>query len=74
MAAYEQRLGWQALGTQAGHTRLAWQDAVGCDRNADRGERLVKRRKRRIHSAPLFVQLHEPMEGLTSLRTLGGRV
>jgi transposase len=74
IAAHSQRLGWQAFVTHAGHTRRSWQEAVWGSRNAYRVERLFNRLKSRVHIAPLFVKRHEPMEGLTSLLTLGVRV
>jgi transposase len=55
------------------HTRRSLQDAVWCYRNAYRGERLCNRLKRRVHIAPLCVTLHEHIEGLTYLLTLGVR-
>ena len=33
VAAHDQRLGWKAFVTNAGHTRLSLQDAVLCYRN-----------------------------------------
>jgi transposase len=50
------------------------QDAVLCYRNAYRVERIFNRLKSRSHIAPWFVKLHEQIEGLTSLLTLGVRV
>jgi len=74
MAARRQRLGWKAFVTNAGHTRLSVQDAVLCYRNEYRVERLFNRLKSRVHMAPLFVKLNEPIESLTYLLTLGVRV
>ena len=74
IAALPQRFGWQALVTNAGHTRRSLQDAVLCYRNAYRVERLFNRLKSRAHIAPLFVKLNDQIEGLTSLLTLGVRV
>ena len=74
IAARNQRFGWKACATHAGHARLSWQDAVWCDRHAYRVERLFNRLKSRVHSAPLCVKLHAPIEGLTYLLTLGVRV
>ena len=73
-AARHQRVGWKAFATHAGHPRLSWQDAVVCSRHAYRVERLFNRLKSRVHLAPLCVKLHEPIEGLTYLLTLGVRV
>jgi transposase len=74
IAAHSQRGGWKALVTNAGHTRRSWQEAVWCDRHEYRVERLFIRLKSRVPIAPLCVKLNEPMEGLTSLLTLGVRV
>jgi len=74
IAARRQRFGWKAFVTNAGHTRLSLQDAVLCSRNAYRVERIFNRLKSRVHIAPLFVKLNEPIEGLTYLLTLGVRV
>jgi len=74
IAAHRQRLGWKACVTKAGHTRRSWQEAVLGYRNAYRVERIFNRLKSRVHIAPLFVTLHEQIEGLTSLLTLGVRV
>jgi transposase len=74
IAALRQRLGWQAFVTKATPTPLSLQAAVLCDRHAYRGERICNRLKSHVHIAPLFVKLNDPIEGLTSLRTLGGRV
>ena len=74
MAALTQRFGWKAFVTNAVPTRLSLQDAVLCYRNAYRVERIFNRLKSRVHIAPLFVKRNEPIEGLTSLLTLGVRV
>ena len=74
IAALSQRLGWKAFVTNAGQKRLSLQEAVLCSRHAYRVERLCNRLKSRVHIAPLFVKLNEPMEGLTYLLTLGVRV
>jgi transposase len=74
IAAHNQRFGWKAFVTNAGHTRLSWQEAVLCYRNEYRVERIFNRLKSRVHIAPLFVKLNEQIEGLTSLLTLGVRV
>ena len=74
IAAHNQRLGWKAFVTNAGHTRLSLQDAVLCYRNEYRVERIFNRLKSRVHIAPLFVKLNEQIEGLTYLLTLGVRV
>ena len=73
LAALSQRFGWQALVTKAGPQRLSLQEAVLGDRHESRVERLFHRRKSCVHSAPLLVKLNEPIEGLTSLLTLGVR-
>ncbi|HSX78383.1 MAG TPA: hypothetical protein VLQ80_07430 [Candidatus Saccharimonadia bacterium] len=72
--ARTQRCGWKALVTNAGHTRLSWQEAVVCSRHAYRVARRCNRLKSRVHIAPLLVKRNEPIEGLTSLLTLGVRV
>src|SRR5437867_940445 len=74
IATLRQRLGWKAFVTNAGQKRRSLHDAVLCSRNEYRVERLFNRLKSRVHSAPLFVKLNEPIEGLTSLLTLGVRV
>jgi transposase len=74
IAALNQRFGWKAFVTNAGHTRLSLQDAVLCYRSAYRVERIFNRLKSRVHIAPLFVKLNEQIEGLTYLLTLGVRV
>jgi transposase len=74
IAALPQRFGWQALVTNAGHTRRSLQEAVLCYRNAYRVARLFTRLKSRVHSAPLVVKRNDHIEGLTSLLTLGVRV
>jgi transposase len=74
IAAHDQRFGWKAFVTNAGHTRLSLQEAVLCYRNAYRVERIFNRLKSRVHIAPLFVKLNEQIEGLTYLLTLGVRV
>jgi transposase len=74
IAALNQRFGWKAFVTNAGHTRLSLQDAVLCYRNEYRVERIFNRLKSRVHIAPLFVKLNEQIEGLTYLLTLGVRV
>lgn len=73
-AAHRHRLGWKACGTHAGHTRLSLQEAVWCERHAYRVARIFHRLKSRLHIAPLFGKRNEPIEGLTSLLTLGVRV
>lgn len=73
-AALSQRLGGQACVTHAGQTRRSGPEAVWCDRHAYRVERLCNRLKSRVQIAPLCVKLTAPMEGLTSLLTLGVRV
>ena len=73
-AALHHRFGGTAVVTKAGHKRLALPEAVWCDRHADRVERLFNRLKSRVHLAPRLVKRHEPIEGLTYLRTLGVRV
>jgi hypothetical protein len=50
------------------------QDAVLGYRNEYRVERIFHRLKSRVHIAPLFVKLNDPIEGLTYLLTLGVRV
>ena len=74
IAALTQRFGWQALVTNAGQKRRSLQDAVLGYRNASRVERLCNRLQSRVHIAPMFVKLNDPIEGLTSLLTLGVRV
>jgi transposase len=74
IAAHNQRFGWKASVTNAGHTQLSLQEAVLCYRNAYRVERIFNRLKSRVHIAPLFVKLNEQIEGLTYLLTLGVRV
>ena len=74
IAAHDQRFGWKAFVTNAGHTRLSLQEAVLCYRNEYRVERIFNRLKSRVHIAPLFVKLNEQIEGLTYLLTLGVRV
>lgn len=74
IAALTQQCGWKAFVTNAGEKRLSLQDAVLCSRNAYRVERLFNRLKSRVHIAPLFVKLHDHIEGLTYLLTLGVRV
>jgi transposase len=74
LAALRRRLGWKALVTKAGPTRLSWQEAVLCYRHEYRVERIFHRLKSRVHIAPLFVKLNEQIEGLTYLLTLGVRV
>jgi transposase len=68
------RFGWKAFVTNAAQKRRSLQEAVLGYRNAYRVERLFHRLKSRVHIAPLFVKLHEHIEGLTSLLTLGVRV
>jgi transposase len=74
IAAHNQRFGWKAFVTNAGHTRRSWQEAVLCYRHEYRVERIFNRLKSRLHIAPLFVKRNEQIEGLTSLLTLGVRV
>ena len=69
IAAHDQRFGWKAFVTNAGHTRLSLQEAVLCYRNEYRVERIFNRLKSRVHIAPLFVELNEQIEGLTYLLT-----
>jgi hypothetical protein len=52
---------------------LAWAEAVGGERNAERVERLGHRRTSRAPIAPLLVKQNDHSEGLTSLLTLGVR-
>jgi hypothetical protein len=73
IAAHSHRVGWKAFVTNAGHTRLSWQETVLGSRNASRVARIFNRRKSRVHIAPLFVKLPEHIEGLTSLLTRGVR-
>jgi transposase len=74
IAARRQRFGWKAFVTNAGPERLSLRDAVLGYRNEYRVERLFHRLKSRVRIAPWFVKLHEQIEGLTSLLTLGVRV
>ena len=74
MAALTARLGWQACVTNATPERLSLAEAVLCDRNEDRVERICHRLKSHGHIAPLCVKQDDQSEGLTSLLTLGGRV
>jgi transposase len=74
IAAFSQRLGWKAFVTNAEQKRLSLQEAVLCYRPEYRVERIFNRLKSRVHIAPLFVKLNEPIEGLTYLLTLGVRV
>ena len=74
IADLRQRCGWKAFVTNAGPMRLSLQEAVVAYRNAYRVERLFQRRKSRVQIAPWLVKLHEQIEGLTSLLTLGVRV
>jgi len=74
IADLTQRFGWQAFVTNASRKRRSLQAAVLCYRNEYRIERLFNRLKSRVHIAPLFVKLNEPIEGLTYLLTLGVRV
>jgi hypothetical protein len=69
-----QRFGWQACVTHAGPKRRSVPEAMLRSRNAYRVARIFQRLKSRGQSAPLCVQLTEPIEGLTSLRTRGVRV
>jgi transposase len=74
IAALIAGLGWQALVTNAPPERLSLAEAVLCSRNADRVERIFHRLKSHVHIAPLCVKQNDPIEGLTSLLTLGVRV
>jgi transposase len=74
IGALRQRFGWKAFVTNVGPQRLSLQEAVLCYRNEYRVERIFNRLKSRVHIAPLFVRLHEQIEGLTYLLTLGVRV
>jgi transposase len=74
MADLCQRFGWKAFVTNAAPKRLSLQEAVLCYRHEYRVERIFHRLKSRVHIAPLFVKRNEPIEGLTSLLTLGVRV
>jgi len=74
IAARRQRFGGKAFVTHAGQERLSLQAAVLCYRNEYRVERIFNRLKSRLHIAPLFVKLHEHIEGLTYLLTRGVRV
>ena len=74
LADLSHRFGGKACVTNAVHTRRSVTDAVLCYRNAYRVERIFNRLKRRVHIAPMFVQLNDPIEGLTSLLTRGVRV
>ena len=74
ITARRQRVGWQAFVTNVEPTRLSWQDAVWCYRNAYRVERIFNRLKSRVQIAPLCVTRTEHIEGLTYLLTLGVRV
>src|SRR5215207_7356167 len=59
IAARNQRFGWKAFATNAGHTRLSLQDAVLCYRNEYRVERIFYLLNCRIQIPPLFVKLNE---------------
>jgi transposase len=74
LAARRHRFGWKAFVTKAGPQRLSLPEAVLGSRHASRVARLCHRLKSRGHIAPLFVKLHDHIEGLTSLLTLGVRV
>ncbi len=74
IAALTRRVGWKAFVTNAVQERLSLKDAILCDRNAYRVERIFNRLKSRVHIAPLFVTRNEQIEGLTYLLTLGVRV
>src|SRR5712691_2680369 len=69
-----QRFGWKAFVTNAGQKRLSLKNAILCNLNEYRVERIFNRIKRQVHIAPLFVKLNEQIEGLTYLLTLGVRV
>jgi len=69
-----QRFGWKAFVTNAPKEQLSLADAVLCDRNAYRVERICNRLKSRLQIAPLFVKLNDHLEGLPSLLTWGVRV
>jgi hypothetical protein len=73
IAALRQRCGWKVCVTNAGQTPRSLPHAVLCSRHAYRVERLCNRLKSRVHIAPLCVKCNDPLEGLTSLLTLGGR-
>ncbi len=68
------RFGWKAFVTNAVQKRLSLQEAVLCSRNAYRVERVFNHLKSCVPIAPLFVTRNDPIEGLTSLLTLGVRV
>jgi hypothetical protein len=68
------RFGWTAFVTKAGQPRLSWQEAVVGSRTASRVARVGHRLKSRGPRAPLGGKRHAPIEGLTSLLTLGVRV
>jgi transposase len=74
IAALRQRFGWKAFVTNAPPTQRSLQEAVLCYRHAYRVERIFHRLKSRVHIAPLCVKLNDPIDGLTSLLTLGVRV
>ncbi len=74
IADLTQRFGWKVCVTNASRKRRSLQAAVWCYRNEYRVERIFNRLKSRVHIAPLFVKLNEPIEGLTYILTLGVRV
>jgi hypothetical protein len=74
IAALIPRFGGKAFVPNAPKEPLSLAEAVLCSRNAYQVERLFNRLKSRLQSAPLFVRLNAPREGLTSLLTLGVRV
>jgi transposase len=74
MADLVQRVGWKAFVTNATQERLSLADAVLCDRNEYRLERLFNRLKSRVSIAPLLVMRDDHIHGRTYLLTLGVRV
>jgi transposase len=53
ITALSQRVGWKAFVTNAPQERRSWADAVWCERNASRIERMFNRLKSRGPIAPL---------------------
>jgi transposase len=74
LAEITKRFGWKAFVTNAVQARLSWEAAVLCSRKGYRVERIFHRLQSRVHLAPLFVKLHDHIEGLTYLLTFGIRV
>jgi transposase len=66
--------GWKACVTQARQKRLSLEEAVLGSRKAYRVDRVCNRLTSCRPIAPLFVTRNDPIEGLTSLLPLGGRV